>query len=203
MQTTNKSSLNKKRKYDALLTKGTELYTENGLQNTSVDQITKKAGVAKGTFYLYFKNKEDFIEQIALKLNIDILKESMNKADKKLNTNAITYTLEVANQLVTYYTKNPTILKLVFRNFSWSTLMKQFHKSKQVTDLYNVFRTKYADIQIEHEQVNYILFILIQLTGSICYESIINKSPAPITIMKEVLIQTIEKILTPLEVRTI
>jgi len=203
MQTTNKSSLNKKRKYDALLTKGTELYTENGLHNTSVDQITKKAGVAKGTFYLYFKNKEDFIEQIALKLNIDILKESMNKADKKLNTNAITYTLEVANQLVTYYTKNPTILKLVFRNFSWSTLMKQFHKSKQVTDLYNVFRTKYADIQIEHEQVNYILFILIQLTGSICYESIINKSPAPITIMKEVLIQTIEKILTPLEVRTI
>lgn len=203
MQTTNKSSLNKKRKYDALLTKGTELYTENGLHNTSVDQITKKAGVAKGTFYLYFKNKEDFIEQIALKLNIDILKESMNKADKKLNTNAITYTLEVANQLVTYYTKNPTILKLVFRNFSWSTLMKQFHKSKQVTDLYNVFRTKYVDIQIEHEQVNYILFILIQLTGSICYESIINKSPAPITIMKEVLIQTIEKILTPLEVRTI
>lgn len=203
MQTTNKSSLNKKRKYDALLTKGTELYTENGLHNTSVDQITKKAGVAKGTFYLYFKNKEDFIEQIALKLNIDILKESMNKADKKPNTNAITYTLEVANQLVTYYTKNPTILKLVFRNFSWSTLMKQFHKSKQVTDLYNVFRTKYADIQIEHEQVNYILFILIQLTGSICYESIINKSPAPITIMKEVLIQTIEKILTPLEVRTI
>jgi len=203
MQTTNKLSLNKKRKYDALLTKGTELYTENGLHNTSVDQITKKAGVAKGTFYLYFKNKEDFIEQIALKLNIDILKESMNKADKKLNTNAITYTLEVANQLVTYYTKNPTILKLVFRNFSWSTLMKQFHKSKQVTDLYNVFRTKYVDIQIEHEQVNYILFILIQLTGSICYESIINKSPAPITIMKEVLIQTIEKILTPLEVRTI
>jgi len=203
MQTTNKSSLNKKRKYDALLTKGTELYTENGLHNTSVDQITKKAGVAKGTFYLYFKNKEDFIEQIALKLNIDILKESMNKADKKLNTNAITYTLEVANQLVTYYTKNPTILKLVFRNFSWSTLMKQFYKSKQVTDLYNVFRTKYAEIQIEHEQVNYILFILIQLTGSICYESIINKSPAPITIMKEVLIQTIEKILTPLEVRTI
>ena len=203
MQTTNKLSLNKKRKYDALLTKGTELYTENGLHNTSVDQITKKAGVAKGTFYLYFKNKEDFIEQIALKLNIDILKESMNKADKKLNTNAITYTLEVANQLVTYYTKNPTILKLVFRNFSWSTLMKQFYKSKQVTDLYNVFRTKYAEIQIEHEQVNYILFILIQLTGSICYESIINKSPAPITIMKEVLIQTIEKILTPLEVRTI
>jgi len=203
MQTTNKLSLNKKRKYDALLTKGTELYTENGLHNTSVDQITKKAGVAKGTFYLYFKNKEDFIEQIALKLNIDILKESMNKADKKLNTNAITYTLEVANQLVTYYTKNPTILKLVFRNFSWSTLMKQFYKSKQVTDLYNVFRTKYAEIQIEHEQVNYILFILIQLTGSICYESIINKSPAPITIMKEVLIQTIEKILTPLEVRPI
>ena len=203
MQTINKSSLNKKRKYDALLTKGTELYTENGLHNTSVDQITKKAGVAKGTFYLYFKNKEDFIEQIALKLNIDILKESMNKADKKPNTNAITYTLEVANQLVTYYTKNPTILKLVFRNFSWSTLMKQFHKSKQVTDLYNVFRTKYAEIQIEHEQVNYILFILIQLTGSICYESIINKSPAPITIMKEVLIQTIEKILTPLEVRPI
>ena len=38
-----------------------DLFCEKGIQHTSIDEIAKSAGVAKGTVYLYFKNKEEII----------------------------------------------------------------------------------------------------------------------------------------------
>ena len=37
------------------------LFCEKGIQQTSIDQIAKSAGVAKGTIYLNFKNKEEIV----------------------------------------------------------------------------------------------------------------------------------------------
>lgn len=53
-----------KRKH--ILKKGMELMLEYGIKKTSVDDIIKAAGIAKGTFYLYFTSKEDFFTQLFL-----------------------------------------------------------------------------------------------------------------------------------------
>jgi len=38
-----------------------KLFANKGIAQTSIDEIAKSAGVAKGTIYLYFKNKEEII----------------------------------------------------------------------------------------------------------------------------------------------
>lgn len=38
-----------------------ELFVHKGIAQTSIDEIAKSAGVAKGTVYLYFNNKEEII----------------------------------------------------------------------------------------------------------------------------------------------
>ena len=38
-----------------------ELFAEYGYKSVSMDQIAQKSGVAKGTVYLYFKDKEDIL----------------------------------------------------------------------------------------------------------------------------------------------
>lgn len=43
----------------AIINAGLRLFAEQGFGATTVDQITSAAGVAKGTFYYYFKTKED------------------------------------------------------------------------------------------------------------------------------------------------
>ena len=48
---------NKKLKLEALLHSGFQLFTEKGVQNTTVSDIVNQAKLAKGTFYLYFKDK--------------------------------------------------------------------------------------------------------------------------------------------------
>lgn len=66
-----------KPKYKQIIDAAVEVIADNGYHKSQVSKIAKKAGVADGTIYLYFKNKEDilvsvfknkmgqFIEQIA------------------------------------------------------------------------------------------------------------------------------------------
>ncbi len=48
-----------------LITAGLDLIKEKGFDAINVEDITKKAGVAKGTFYIYFKRKEDIVLDIS------------------------------------------------------------------------------------------------------------------------------------------
>ena len=47
-----------------LLDTAEKLLKKNGFNALCVEDITKTAGVAKGTFYVYFKHKEDIISEI-------------------------------------------------------------------------------------------------------------------------------------------
>ena len=44
-----------------LLTAGRALFGAKGIAATSLDDITQRAGVSKGLFYLYFSSKEDLV----------------------------------------------------------------------------------------------------------------------------------------------
>jgi len=49
---------------DTLIQIGTEILTEKGFTYTGIDEILKRVGVPKGSFYHYFKSKEAFGEAI-------------------------------------------------------------------------------------------------------------------------------------------
>ncbi len=49
----------------ALIEAGIRLSKELGLQKMSVEKLTEAVGIAKGSFYLFFGSKEDFILAIA------------------------------------------------------------------------------------------------------------------------------------------
>ena len=52
-----KIEVNKKQKKESLLNTAFSLFTSKGFQKTSISDIVDNAGVAKGTFYLYFSDK--------------------------------------------------------------------------------------------------------------------------------------------------
>lgn len=52
-------------KYDKILQAAIEVISEKGLDRTSISDIVRKAGVAQGTFYLYFASKNALIPAIA------------------------------------------------------------------------------------------------------------------------------------------
>ncbi|MFA9558669.1 TetR/AcrR family transcriptional regulator [Evansella sp. AB-rgal1] len=48
-------------KYDQIIDAAVRVIAKNGYHNSQVSRIAKEAGVADGTIYLYFKNKEDIL----------------------------------------------------------------------------------------------------------------------------------------------
>lgn len=58
-----KLSRNGTDKYNLILNAAIKVFAENGFFYSTVSQIAREAGVADGTIYLYFKNKEDILLQ--------------------------------------------------------------------------------------------------------------------------------------------
>ncbi|MFD1178608.1 TetR/AcrR family transcriptional regulator [Paenibacillus puldeungensis] len=51
----------KQEKFEMILDAAEKVIAENGFHGSQVSKIAKEAGVADGTIYLYFKNKEDIL----------------------------------------------------------------------------------------------------------------------------------------------
>lgn len=51
-------------KHDRILDAAIEVFAEKGFHNARISDIAKRAGVADGTIYLYFRNKDDVLLSI-------------------------------------------------------------------------------------------------------------------------------------------
>ena len=52
------------RRTQALVEGGLDLFLANGVQAVTIDDIVQRAGMAKGSFYRYFEDKEDLVRGI-------------------------------------------------------------------------------------------------------------------------------------------
>jgi len=70
---------------DEILKKGAEIFSKKGFFLSRVEDITQALSIAKGTFYLYFKNKDELLGEIIYKLHQEIYKTNSEIAKKKQN----------------------------------------------------------------------------------------------------------------------
>ncbi|MGC9064952.1 MAG: TetR/AcrR family transcriptional regulator, partial [bacterium] len=53
-----------KKKKEDILNSALKLFFEKGFNETSIDEITRLAGISKGSFYTYFQSKEDLLSEV-------------------------------------------------------------------------------------------------------------------------------------------
>jgi len=71
-------------KRNALLKATLELVISNGFHNTPLSRVAEKAAVSPATIYLYFKDKQDLINQLYLEIKADFclqMFQNYNKSD--------------------------------------------------------------------------------------------------------------------------
>lgn len=102
----------KEKKYDIILDAALKVIAENGFHGAQVAKIAKEAGVADGTIYLYFKNKEDILislfraklGQLVERFN-ESIKETSNAAESLRNICEIHYSELERNIHLAYVTQ--------------------------------------------------------------------------------------------------
>ncbi|MFD2046263.1 TetR/AcrR family transcriptional regulator [Ornithinibacillus salinisoli] len=82
-----------KPKYKLIIDAAVEVIAENGYHASQVSKIAKKAGVADGTIYLYFKNKEDILVSVFEEKMGQFIEQIATAIDQKSNANEKLLTL--------------------------------------------------------------------------------------------------------------
>jgi TetR/AcrR family fatty acid metabolism transcriptional regulator len=86
-----RSNINKKEKnnkYHLILEAAVKVFARQGFYQSTVAEIAREAGVADGTIYLYFKNKDDILVQFfsyRTKQVFERFRAEVNKSDNSLD----------------------------------------------------------------------------------------------------------------------
>ena len=59
-----KRDLNRRKRVQDLVAAGLELFLNNGIGGVTIDEVAREAGMAKGNFYRYFRDKSDLVEAV-------------------------------------------------------------------------------------------------------------------------------------------
>ena len=68
---------NKQQKKNSMMETAFQLFTSKGIANTTISDIVEMAGVAKGTFYLYFKDKYDLNEKLIIHRSEQLMRHAL------------------------------------------------------------------------------------------------------------------------------
>ena len=95
-----------------LLETGEKLISERGFDCVSVEDITNACGVAKGTFYTYFKRKEDIVQELSFRAFGEIAERAKVKNGtfiEKLTDYAVNFSSRIEDsgvKMAQQWTKN-------------------------------------------------------------------------------------------------
>ena len=188
-------------KQNRLLDNAFKLFTKKGFKDTSVQEIVDNADVAKGTFYIYFKDKYEIrdvlIESKSRKLFNNALKDLRKTDIKELSEQVIFMVDHVINAL----TKNQLLLKFISKNLSWGifseTMKKIYEKDSQNEEngVLTLFKKGIEENNLKIENPEVTLHMIIELVSSTCFNSILYSYPLPINEYKPYLYDAIKTLI--------
>lgn len=194
----NKLELNKKEKENSLLATAFNLFTSQGVSKTSISDIASKAGVAKGTFYLYFKDKYDIRNKLVSHKSSQLFKnaiEALTAENKKFDfEDRIIF---VADNIINQLNENKSLLTFISKNLSWGIFKNALisnTKSDDV-DFKYIYDKIIEDAPQGIEQPEIMLFMIVELVSSTCYSAILYSEPVELETLKPYLYKAIRKII--------
>ena len=193
----------KQEKRRALLDAAYELFLERGTAKTSVEDITSRAKVAKGTFYLYFQDKGAVMQALLGRVSYQLLSEACMAVEQQteLQTELQTFPdkmVAVIDHIIEALRRDTLVLKFLERNFVWPGL-DQIEASRDAEPLMRKLLTVVMSspemVGRTEREIYQRITALGSMCMSVCYSSILEGKPDDIEAMKPVLYDIIHKAL--------
>ncbi len=97
------------------------VFSEKGFHSAQIAHIIDEAGVARGTFYLYFKSKEDILKEL-LKEVVEELKDRIKVVD--LSRDPVEQVIENVERVVEFALEERELARIVLQRNSDPELFK-------------------------------------------------------------------------------
>ena len=192
-----KIELNKLQKQTSLLNTAYELFTTKGVNKTSIAEISKAAGIAKGTFYLYFKDKLDIRYKLIAKKSAEVFKHAYQELQKQSIDHFEDQLIFIVDQVIGALNANPTLLKLISKHLSWgmfkNSLVEPIDDAQR--NIYDIYMDLLKNSGYEFDHPEVMIYMIIEIVAGSCYNVILTKEPVPIDELKPYLYQSIRLII--------
>ena len=173
---------NKQQKRTSLLDTAFKLFTTQGVSKTSIAEISQKAGIAKGTFYLYFKDKYDIRNKLASSKTQDLFFAAYLAVRQNQITGFPAELHFMIDHILNALKNDSQLLIFVSKNLSWNVFQAALEQKMPDRDVR--FYDKYLQLIEEghqaYEHPDLLLFSVIELASSTCYNCILYQQPVPL-----------------------
>ena len=115
-------------KKENLLSSAYNLFIKKGINDTSISDIVNEAGVAKGTFYLYFKDKWEIHEAVIIEKSKKLFNDAIIYTDKKNLLNFPDKIISIIDYIIDVLSNNKDLIKLINKNLSLGLYNKNIIK---------------------------------------------------------------------------
>lgn len=192
-----KKEFEEKDKKTRLLLSAFNLFTEKGINETSIQEIVEQANVAKGTFYIYFKDKYEIRDILIVKKSHQLFEEALQELRKNYISNLSDQVIFIINHVIDELSKEPKLLKFISKNLSWGiynkTILKIYEQNEN--NIYKLFLKGIKENKIELKNPEVTLYMIIELVSATCFNSILYNNPLSINEFKPYLYEAIRTLI--------
>lgn len=187
---------NKKKKKEALFNTAYELFTTKGINDTAISDIVNKAGVAKGTFYLYFKDKYDIKNKLVAHKTQELFDSAAEALFSKNIQGLEEQLIFIIDYVIDTLVGNKALLNLISKNLVMGALRSTLLTGENTNmDIYEKFLGLVEQDEYDYTDIDVMLFTIVELAGSAGYNAIQYKEPLPIEEYKPFLYRTVRLII--------
>ena len=192
-----KVDINKKKKLESLLNTSFELFTTKGISKTSISDIVEHAGVAKGTFYLYFKDKLDIRDRLILHKSGQLFAAAYTALLEKDIDAFPDRIIFMAQYMLDELNSNKPLLTLLYKDLSWGVFKKSLSAEYPEGEIQfiDIYRKMIGESGMKFRDPEIMLFLIVELVGSAGYSSIIYGDPVNLAELKPYLADAIRSII--------
>ena len=187
---------NKKLKMNTLLQTAFDLFTGKGFAKTTVSEIVKQTRQAKGTFYLYFKDKYDLRDRLVTYKTSQLFGNAHTALIEQNIQGFENQMFFVIDHIIDRLEKEPKLLQFISKNLSWGIFKNAFEKTvpENSRQFYDYYQDMLTQNHISCENQELMLFTILELVGSTCYSCILYQQPVSMEEYLPYLHQTIRQI---------
>lgn len=183
-----------------LLDSSYELFVEKGISNVSIAEICQKAGIAKGTFYLYFTSKEDIARSLNRRISFTLMQKAYDEVNRNRKDTFADNVITMANFIIDYFHADTETLKMMRKDFIFPLTVDDFDNS--TNPLMISLRQEISDYArvsgYSNHEILFRLYSLLSMIAGICHSVIIDHFPdTDIDDLKPVLFDMIRKAIQP------
>ncbi len=188
---------NKLVKRSALLEAAFALFVERGIIRTSIADITKKAGLAKGTFYLYFKDKYDISNKLIARKTADIFNQSVEALRKCPQDCFEDEMIFLIDDVIRQLNHDKILLNFISKNLEWGIFKNAIMEQTEEIglDVMDYYQDMIARSGKRFRDPELMLFMIVELVGSTIHNVILFKEPVTLEVLKPELVRTIRLII--------